>query len=180
MRSILYCLMLLALACPARAGDFTLTSPAVSEGGALAADQILNGFGCTGANLSPELHWQGAPEGVRSYALTMYDPDAPTGSGWWHWVVFDIPAGTEGLPEGAGNGNGLPTGAVQSRTDFGAPGYGGACPPEGSGPHHYVITLYALDLDALGADPDNSAAMIGFFLSQHTLATATLTATFER
>jgi Raf kinase inhibitor-like YbhB/YbcL family protein len=156
------------------AQTFTLTSKSV--GGQATEQQVFNSFGCTGKNMSPELSWAHAPAGTKSYAITMYDPDAPTGSGWWHWVVFDIPAGTSALPEGAGTTGqaGLPAGAVQSMTDFGAPGYGGPCPPPGHGPHQYMVTVFALDTDKLGLDAKASAPMVGFNLKQHMLAKASL------
>ncbi|QGY41959.1 kinase inhibitor [Pseudodesulfovibrio cashew] len=166
---------------PALAGDFSLSSPTLQDGKSLPGEHILNGFGCSGGNVSPALAWHNAPDGTKSFALTVYDPDAPTGSGWWHWVVFNIPATATGLEAGAGSEDGhLPEGAVQSRTDFGQPGYGGACPPEGHGDHRYVFTIYALDVEKLDLAPDSSAAMVGFFLGGHTLAKASITATYGR
>jgi len=180
MRMIIGFLLSLVLACPAMAGGFTLTSPDVSEGASLCMEQVLKGHGCNGGDVSPALSWSGAPAGTKSYALTVYDPDAPTGSGWWHWVVFDIPASALGLPKGAGSGKGLLPGvAVQSRTDFGTPGYGGACPPPGK-PHRYVFTLHALDVEKLGLSPESSAAMVGFNLGAHSLGTASITAVYGR
>jgi len=163
------------------AADFTLSSPTLADQQALPYQHVLNGFGCTGGNVSPALAWHNPPEGAKSFAVTVYDPDAPTGSGWWHWVVFNIPADAAGLAEGAGSAGGkLPAGAVQSRTDFGAPGYGGACPPQGHGDHRYVFTVYALDVPALDLAPDSSAALVGFVLGGHTLGKASLTATYGR
>ncbi len=180
MRIIIGLLLSLAFACPALAGGFTLASPDVSEGAPLRQEQVLKGHGCTGGDVSPALFWSGAPAGTKSYALTVYDPDAPTGSGWWHWVVFNIPVSASGLPKGAGSGKGLlPVGAVQSRTDFGTPGYGGACPPPGK-PHRYVFTLHALDVDRLDLAPDSSAAMVGFNLGAHSLGAASITALYSR
>jgi len=165
----------------AHAASFTLTSPDVKNGGTLGQAQLLNGFGCTGGNASPALAWSGAPAGTKSFALTVYDPDAPTGSGWWHWVVFNIPAGASALPGGlAPDDARLPAGAVQSRTDFGAPGFGGACPPAGDKPHRYIFTLHALNVERLDLPADASAAMVGFMLGQHRLGTAVLTATYGR
>jgi hypothetical protein len=139
---------------------------------------------CTGGNLSPALSWSGAPAATKSLAVTIYDPDAPTGSGWWHWVVFNIPPGTTSLPKGAGDVKKklMPKGAIQSRTDFGADGYGGPCPPPGDKPHHYQITVFAVDVDKL-PDAKNdtaSAALVGFDLHFHTLAKATLTGVYGR
>lgn len=182
MRFIISMLLLLLSASSAFCGDFVLTSPDIKEGQTLKDEQILNGFGCAGANLSPELHWANAPAGTKSFALTVYDPDAPTGSGWWHWVVFNIPADVTALPAGAGSGQakGLPVRALQSRTDFGAPGFGGACPPQGDAPHRYQFSLYALDVEGLELSADSSAALVGFMLGQHTVGKASLTALYGR
>ncbi len=166
------------------AQTMTLTSPDMAEGATIANEQVFKGFGCTGGNVSPALSWSGAPEGTKSFAVTIYDPDAPTGSGWWHWVVYNLPAGTNSLPKNAGDPAKklMPEGAVQSRTDFGAPGYGGPCPPPGRKPHHYHITVFALDVDKLpnAKDEQASAALVGFDLHFHTLAKATLTGIYGR
>ena len=129
---------------------FTLTSQDL--GGQAATSNEFNGFGCKGKNESPQLSWANAPEGTKSFAVTMYDPDAPTGSGWWHWVVFDIPSNITELVANAGNVelSLAPKGAIQSITDYGAKGYGGPCPPEGHGLHQYIITVFALKTDSLG------------------------------
>ena len=161
----------------AMAADFQLSSPSIKPNSTLTADQVFNGFGCTGKNISPELVWSNAPAGTKSFALTVYDPDAPTGSGWWHWVVYNLPPTSGGLPAGAGgsDGTGLPAGTVQGRTDYGVPGFGGACPPVGNKPHRYQLTLYALDIARLPVAADASAAMVGFFLNAHALGKASLT-----
>jgi len=166
----------------ANGGRFTLTSTDVGEGKAIAMDQVLNGFGCSGANVSPELKWTDPPAATKSFALTVYDPDAPTGSGWWHWVVVDIPAATRELPKGVGKSGtvSLPGGARQTRTDFGSPGYGGPCPPQGNKAHRYVFTLTALDIDKLPVPDDASGALVGFNVGAHTLAKATITAQYGR
>jgi len=167
----------------ANAQSLTLTSPDIKEGGTIANEQVLTGFGCSGGNISPALSWSGAPAGTKSFAINMLDPDAPTGSGWWHWVVFNIPASTTSLPKDAGNLKKrklMPKGAIQSRTDFGTPGYGGPCPPAGDKPHHYQITVFAVDVDKLpiAINDKASAASVGFDLHFHTLAKATLTGLF--
>lgn len=168
-----------ALVSPAAAGDaFRLTSTDIAEGQQLDNQFILNGMGCEGGNISPALSWSDAPEGTKSYAVTAYDPDAPTGSGWWHWVVFDIPANVTALEQGAGSGT-IPAGAVQSRTDFGAPGFGGACPPPGE-VHRYQFKVHALGVESLGLDENASAALVGFMLGQNAIATADLTAVYSR
>lgn len=180
MRTIL-ALAVLALAAPAAAaGKFTLTSTDVKPNGTLTEQQVFNGFGCSGANVSPELSWQNAPQGTKSFVVTVYDPDAPTGSGWWHWVVWNIPADAKQLPRGAGGPQGqLPPGAVQGRTDFGAPGFGGACPPPGK-PHRYVFTVYALKTDKLEVPADASPAMVGFMTKANALASASFTTHYGR
>jgi hypothetical protein len=144
-------------------GPFVLTSKDIAPGGRIAEAQVFNGFGCKGGNVSPELSWSNAPAGTKSFALLMHDPDAPTGSGWWHWIVYNIPATTTSLPAGAGDAqkSTLPTGATHGRTDFGTAGYGGPCPPPGK-PHRYQFFLYALKVPRLEVPADASAALIGF------------------
>jgi Raf kinase inhibitor-like YbhB/YbcL family protein len=167
----------IGLAAAGTADALTLSSPEVKNGATIKNEQVFNAFGCTGKNISPALTWSGAPAGTKSFALTVYDPNAPTGSGWWHWVVFNIPPTATGFPKNAGDlkANLMPQGVVQGRTDFGAPGYGGPCPPKGDKPHHYIFTLYALDVDHIDADANASAAFIGFNIHFHTLAKATIT-----
>jgi len=162
------------------AQTFTLKSKDI--GGQATSKQVFNGFGCTGENISPELSWENAPTGTKSFAITLYDPDAPTGSGFWHWIVFDIPANTTELKSGAGNlsKNIAPAGAIQSKTDFGQPGYGGPCPPEGHGFHEYIITVYALKTDKLGLDQNASGAFVGFNLFSNTIAKASLVMYYKR
>src|SRR6266540_6954079 len=123
------------------ADKFTLQSADVKPNAPMRDAQVYKGFDCDGANVSPALAWKNPPAGTKSYAITVYDPDAPTGSGWWHWVMFDIPADVTSLYLGVGNpaSGQTPRGAVQSRTDFGKPGYGGPCPPKGDKPHRYVF-----------------------------------------
>ncbi len=168
------------LAAPALAGGFTLESPDLAPGATLKAQQVYRGYGCSGGNLSPALAWKHPPAGTRSFAVTLFDPDAPTGSGWWHWLVFNLPASVSGLPTGAGSGKGLPSPALQSRTDFGAPGYGGPCPPAGDKPHRYVFTVYALTVDRLDLPADASGAMVGYQLNANALGKATLTGYYGR
>lgn len=175
-------LFLLYLTSTAMAGDFQLTSTSFQANGTLSSRQVLNGFGCTGENVSPQLSWQGEPAGTKSFAITVYDPDAPTGSGWWHWLVFNLASDTHSLPEDSGNpkNNLMPSPAVQARTDFGTPGYGGACPPAGNPSHRYQFTVWALDVEQLPLAADSSGAMLGFNLRQHMLDKAELTATYGR
>lgn len=164
------------------AGGFTVTSPDFADGGTIPLAQVFNSFGCTGGNISPALHWSGAPAGTQSFAVTIYDPDAPTGSGWWHWTVFNIPATVTGLPANAGaeHAHSLPRGAVEGRTDFGFSRYGGPCPPVGDTPHHYEVTVYALKLAKLPLNSQASGAMLGYYLHFNTLAEAHLTGRYGR
>lgn len=174
-------LLVVGTAHAASAASFTLTSPQVKEGGTLTDAQVFNGFGCTGKNISPALEWNNAPAGTKSFAVTLYDPDAPTGSGWWHWVVFNIPADAKGLALSAGNDPKLlPAGAVQSVTDFAVPGFGGACPPPGDKAHRYIFTVYALDVPRMDLPPTTMPATVGFSMYGHVLGKATLNTTFGR
>lgn len=174
--------LMLASLTTAQADDFSLSSPTFRSDTPLPNTHVYNGFGCSGVNRSPALEWQHAPDGTKSYAITLYDPDAPTGSGWWHWVVYNIPAEVHSLPVNAGNasGQGLPTGAVQGRTDFGSPGFGGACPPAGMGPHRYVMTLHALKVERLPVPADASPAMVGFMIHMNQLGAAVLQSNYGR
>ncbi len=158
---------------------FELKSSDIKEGATMSDEQIFNSFGCKGGNLSPGLRWTKGPEGTQSYALTCYDPDAPTGSGWWHWVVFNIPAKVRSLPKGFPADSTAIAGLVQSRTDFGKPGYGGPCPPPGA-PHHYIFTVYALKVKSLDLDANASAAMVGFYINANKLAESKITALYSR
>ena len=169
----------LALHLGAHAADFTLTSADIAPGQTLASAQVFQGFGCTGGNLAPQLSWHGAPAGTKSYAVTLYDPDAPTGSGWWHWSVFNVPASTTSLAAGTTAAT-LPTGAVQGRNDYGDSAYGGACPPPGDQPHRYQLTVWALNVDKLPLDQHASGAMLGYMLNANALGKAQLTGLYGR
>ncbi|KAF1027484.1 MAG: hypothetical protein GAK37_02426 [Pseudomonas sp.] len=171
-------LIALALTAGAHAASFTLTSPDIAEQQHLTAREEFKGFGCTGENISPALAWSNAPAGTKSFAITVYDPDAPTGSGWWHWTLVNLPASVNSLPRNAGAH--LPAGAVQGRTDYGSAGYGGACPPKGDAPHRYQFTVWALKVDALPVDNQSSGAMVGYMLNANSLAKATLTTLYGR
>jgi hypothetical protein len=161
---------------------FSVASTSFNDGDYLGLDHVLSetfGFGCAGQNISPQLSWSGTPDGTKSFAITAYDPDAPTGSGFWHWVVVNIPANVTSLDAGA-SGSGLPSGALETRTDYGKPGYGGPCPPEGDHPHRYLFTVYAVSADSLPVEADTSAAVVGFQLNFNTLAKASLMGLFKR
>ena len=174
--------MLLAGAASAGAAQFAVTSPDIKSGGKIADAQVANGFGCAGGNTSPEVNWSGAPKGAKSFAVRVYDPDAPTGSGFWHWVAFNIPAGTTSLPKNAGDptANLTPAGTIQSHNDTGSQGYFGPCPPKGDKPHHYHVQVFAVDVDKLDADDKASPAVVGFNLHFHTLGMAELIGLYGR
>ena len=163
---------------------FEVTSADIKEGKTLTKAQVFNGFGCTGDNVAPQISWKGEPKGAKSFAVTVYDPDAPTGSGWWHWIVYDIPATFNGLPSGASSAAEakvkLPEGAKQGRNDYGTRDFGGACPPVGDKPHRYIVTVYALKVDKLGVPDDASAALIGYMLNANSLGKAKLTGKYGR
>jgi Raf kinase inhibitor-like YbhB/YbcL family protein len=162
------------------AQEFTLKSDDLR--GQLTQTQVFSGFGCSGENISPSLKWVNAPSDTKSFAITVYDPDAPTGSGWWHWVIFDIPADVNELKADAGRieKNLAPAGSIQSVTDFGKPGFGGACPPQGDKAHRYIFTVYALSIAKLDLDEKTPPAMVGFVLNSHTIAKASLIAYYQR
>ena len=162
--------------------SFSVTSSDVSDGGVLALPQVSGVMGAGGQDRSPQLSWSGFPEGTRSFAVTVYDPDAPTASGFWHWAVANIPASVTELPPGAGtqDGGSLPSGILQLRNDGGFAGYVGAAPPSGHGPHRYFVVVHAVDTDALDVTADTTPAVLGFNLFFHTLARGTLVATYEQ
>ena len=181
MRMVAGVVLLMGLAAvPAGAAQFKLESPDIAPGSTIAAVHVFNSFGCTGQNVSPALSWSGAPAATKGFVLTVYDPDAPTGSGFWHWVMFDIPASVTGLAEGAGAPGNEPQGAVQGTNDYGETGYGGPCPPTGVNPHRYVFTVYAVKVNRLEVPPHPTAAVVGFVTHYATLGRATFTAYYGR
>ena len=161
---------------------FTLTSPDIADGSTIAQSFEFDGFGCSGRNQSPVLRWSGAPEGTKGFAVNVYDPDAPTGSGFWHWYVIDLPASVSELPANAGAKGGahLPAGARQIRNDYGQYAWGGMCPPPGDKPHRYIFTVHALGVDRLEIPDDASAALAGFMVNANSLGKATFTSTSGR
>jgi Raf kinase inhibitor-like YbhB/YbcL family protein len=183
MKALLFSLGICCTSLAAAAADFRLSSPDIAPGGTIANKFIYKGFGCSGDNISPALSWSGAPAGTRSFALLVHDPDAPTGgAGWWHWLVYNIPASATEIAQGAGtaDGAGLPAGSAQGRTDFGSPGWGGPCPPVGHGVHHYRFTLYALKVEKLDVADGASAALVGYMANANALGKAELLGLFGR
>jgi len=164
-----------------KSGKFTLVSPDIGQGKDMSLDQVYNGFGCKGKNSSPALFWSAPPAGTQSFAIMVHDPDAPTGSGFWHWVVYNIPATETTVPAGAGDTSKkyLPAGVIQGRTDFGTSGYGGPCPPPGK-PHHYHFRIFALKVAKLDVPADATAAMVGFAVNANKLAEADLVGLYGR
>jgi Raf kinase inhibitor-like YbhB/YbcL family protein len=173
---------LISMALSSQAADFYVASPSLKPGGTLPTKHVLNGFGCSGGNISPALSWHNAPAGTQSFAITVYDPDAPTGSGWWHWVLYNVPSYTQSVNEGSGTANGqqLPAETAQGKTDFGSVGYGGACPPAGDKAHRYIFTVHALKTPKIDLPTDASAAMIGFMIHMNKLASTSLEVTYGR
>jgi hypothetical protein len=169
-------LLALMFAAPAQALD--LESTDIQADIQIDNKHVLNGFGCSGENLSPALSWKNAPEGTKSFAVLVHDPDAPTGgAGWWHWLLIDIPASTHQLPTGMKT---PPEGAREIKTDFGAPGWGGPCAPEGHGPHDYNFTVYALGVEKLELPEGATASFTGFIANANAIEKATIKAVFER
>ncbi len=161
---------------------FTVTSADLKDGQMLGVAQMSGIFGAGGQDKSPELSWKGFPKETKSFAVTVYDPDAPTGSGFWHWAVMNIPATVDNLPTGAGSPNStmLPPKAVQLKNDAGLAQFVGAAPPVGHGVHHYIITVYAVDVDTLDIPTTATPAYLGFNLFTHALAKATIVGKAER
>jgi Raf kinase inhibitor-like YbhB/YbcL family protein len=164
------------------AAGFQLSSPDIPAGSLIDKRFEFNGFGCSGENRSPALTWRGAPTGTQSFAVTVYDPDAPTGSGWWHWSVINLPADVSALPADAGavGGAKLPAGASHVRIDYGVAGWGGTCPPPGDKPHRYIFTVYALKVPKLEIPTDATAALAGYMIQANALDKASFTAKYGR
>ena len=160
------------------AETFTLGSDTLKE--KLTKQEEYQGFGCSGENKSPELHWSGVPAGTKSFAVTVFDPDAPTGKGWWHWLVVNIPANVTQLPQNASAAHQLPEGAIETVTDFSKPGFGGPCPPQGDKAHRYIFTVYALDIEKLPVTPDTAPQKVDALIKKHALAHASLLSYYQR
>ncbi|SDT45218.1 YbhB/YbcL family Raf kinase inhibitor-like protein [Bradyrhizobium canariense] len=181
MRTLIFALATASLAMSSAAfgATFELSSPSYRPGDKIKTEQVYNGLDCVGGNLSPALTWKNPPAGTRSFLLTFFDPDAPSGSGWWQWVVYNIPATATGLPEGVTSNYGLPAGAAEGRTDYGNPGYGGPCTPPGPA-HRYIFTLTALKVSALDVPTNATAAWVGYVAHGEALATAQLVLQYSR
>ena len=162
--------------------SFELRSDDIADGETLNKPQVSGIFGAGGEDVSPHLAWSGAPEGTQSYAVTVYDPDAPTASGFWHWAAFNIPTSVTSLPSGAGSegGSGLPAGVVQLKNDGGFAGFMGAAPPPGHHPHRYMVVVHAVDVEKLDIPEQATPAILGFNLFTHTLARARITGIYGR
>lgn len=169
--------LLIAVTANAQADGFYLSSTDIQ--GQIADAQVFNSFGCTGGNVSPQLSWSNAPAGTKSFAVTAYDPDAPTGSGWWHWVVFNVDKSVAEIKTGASL-KAMPKGAVESGTSYGSKGFGGSCPPKGDKPHRYIFTVYALNTEKIEQNSDARPELIGFFINSHAIAKASIMAYYGR
>ena len=173
-----YVWILMLIGSVLQAESFTLKSDTLQ--GQISKAQEFNGFGCSGENISPELHWSHAPKGTKSFAITVYDPDAPTGSGWWHWLIVNIPVDTNKITANASAEKKLPKGALETTTDYGITGFGGACPPQGDKAHRYVFTVHALDVENLPVKADSKSAVVGFMINKHTIEKASLISYYKR
>lgn len=178
----LVALLSVGLSSAAFADTLKLSSQDIADGEFMSKAQEFNGFGCTGGDLSPQLTWSGVPEGTKSFAITAYDPDAPTGSGWWHWQIVNIPHTVTEIAAGAGSTKKelAPAGSVQIANDFGYRGFGGACPPEGHGIHHYRFTVHALSVEKLELPEEASGALTGYMINANTIATSTIESLYKR
>jgi len=184
MRSTIKFLSVLSLciSSTAFAGSMTLTSKDIAQGEFMTKKQEFTGFGCSGGDLSPHLKWTGAPEGTKSFAITAHDADAPTGSGWWHWQLVNIPKNVTELASGAGSTKKdfIPKGSMQVENDYGSRGFGGACPPAGHGVHHYRFTIHALSTEKLELPAGASGALAGYMIKANTLASSTIESLYKR
>ena len=158
--------------------NFTLTSDDLK--GQLTKKQEFKGFGCSGENISPALNWSNAPKETKSFAIIMYDPDAPTGSGWWHWSAFNIAASTTSLASNASGLKLLPKGSAEGTNDYGSVGFGGACPPKGDGDHRYVLTIHALDVEHLDINEKTNQAVVGYMINAHSIKKSSIISYYER
>lgn len=163
-----------AMFCTSNANALEVKSRNIKQDAKISEDQVFSGFGCSGKNISPQISWRDAPKDTKSFAVTVYDPDAPTGSGWWHWLVVNIPASHKELPLNFSKEDkfDLPNGMVQVRNDFGTYKFGGPCPPKGDKAHHYFVTVYALKTDHIDVTSSSTAALAGFMINQNVIEKA--------
>lgn len=174
--------LLLSASATVYAGSLKLSSQDIAQGEFMSKAHEYTGFGCSGDDLSPHLKWSNAPKGTKSFALTAYDPDAPTGSGWWHWQVVNIPMTVTEIATGAGNpkNSSMPEGSMQIQNDYGSRGFGGACPPKGHGVHHYRFTVHALSVEKLELPEDASGALTGYMINANTIQSSTIESLYKR
>ena len=177
-----FCALSLITAFPALAGTLSLSSQDIAEGELMNKKHEFNGFGCSGEDMSPQLTWSNVPKGTKSFAITAYDPDAPTGSGWWHWQLVNIPITVTEVPTNAGNTeeNLAPLGSSHIQNDYGITGYGGACPPEGHGVHRYQFTIHALSVENLSLPENASGALTGYMINSNSLGSSTIESLYVR
>lgn len=174
--------LLLGISTSAFAESLSLSSNDISHGEFMTKKHEFTGFGCSGEDLSPHLKWSNAPEGTKSFAITAYDPDAPTGSGWWHWQIVNISKNVTEISTGAGSTkqNLAPAGSMQIKNDFGSRGFGGACPPQSHGVHHYRFTIHALSVEKLELPEGASGALAGYMINANTIETSTIESLYKR
>jgi len=182
MNKVIPLIICMGVSSQAMCDNFKISSRDINDGELMPKSQEFTGFGCNGKNHSPHLSWSGAPKATKSFAITAYDPDAPTGSGWWHWQIVNLPASTHELNTGAGdlNAQTAPKTSVQIENDYGFQGFGGACPPAGDKAHRYQFTVHALSVDKLDVTPNSSGALVGFMINSNSIASSTLEALYQR
>ena len=175
-------ILFFVLSTPVMASSLTLISNDIAQDKFMDKKQEFNGFGCSGDDLSPHLKWSNAPKGTKSFAITAYDPDAPTGSGWWHWQIINIPTNVMEISAGIGSVNSkhLPKGSSQIQNDYGIEGFGGACPPQGHGQHRYRFTVHALSVEKLELPSNASGALTGYMINANTIESSTIQSLYQR
>jgi Raf kinase inhibitor-like YbhB/YbcL family protein len=180
-KSLIFTLLFVSCS-TSHAKNFSISSANIAPNSTIANQHVFNGFGCEGKNISPQISWQNAPANTKSFALTVYDPDAPTGSGWWHYVAINIPATYKKLPAGFASQDKfeIANNINQIRNDFGVRNFGGPCPPKGDKPHRYIFTIFALKVENLEVPESATAALAGYMINQNILAKASFEATYGR
>jgi len=177
-----FSIFFIIISMPVSAGSLTLSSDDIAQGQFMNKAHEFNGFGCTGSDVSPHIEWSNVPEGTKSFVVMVHDPDAPTGSGWWHWQIVNIPIEVTELAQNAGSttDNRAPAGSLQIQNDYGASGFGGACPPQGHGVHRYRFTVHALSVEKLELPEGASGALVGFMVNANTIEKSTIEALYKR